>query len=114
PDNRHFNANSGAWNGADWVATANYVGGQGARDGQAWYYATGTGSRVRSGVFRMNGGTRLKDVVDGTSKTFAIGERTWECNAAAWVGNRNPAGNGFQGHYYTLGVVGDSQTDNDN
>lgn len=59
----------------------------------------------------MNGGTRLSDVVDGTSKTFAVGERSWDCNAAAWVGNRNPGGNGANGHYYTLGVVGDSQTD---
>jgi prepilin-type N-terminal cleavage/methylation domain-containing protein len=118
PDDRDFqNANgfgvpSGQWGPpTDWVATANYVGVLGNRDGRAWSFTTGTGSRERAGVFVHNAGHNLRDITDGPSNTFAIGERSWRCNAAAWVGNRNSNGAGFRGQYYVLGRVGDATTD---
>ena len=113
PDNRDFRHNGSAWNTPEWVATANYAGVVGNRDGQAWWFATGTGNRVRGGVFTHNAATKIRDVSDGTSATFMVGERNWKCNAAAWVGNRNPGGNQYRGQYYTLGRVGDAQTCND-
>ncbi|MCA9174146.1 MAG: DUF1559 domain-containing protein [Planctomycetales bacterium] len=43
----------------------------------------------------------MKDVVDGTSNTFLIGERdTLLCRGGTWIGVRNPRGNGTRGFYY--------------
>ncbi|WP_419193574.1 DUF1559 domain-containing protein [Kolteria novifilia] len=63
--------------------------------------------RSNDGMMVMSrGGTRrLADLQDGSSKTFAVGERSWRCNAAAWVGNRhtNPSARGPRGSDYTTG-----------
>ncbi|QDU63812.1 hypothetical protein Pan216_46930 [Planctomycetes bacterium Pan216] len=48
---------------------------------------------------------KIADIADGTSKTFAVGERSWRCLAGAWVGNRNPCGSGPRGADYALGRV---------
>ncbi len=48
----------------------------------------------------------LLEIVDGTSNTFMVGERDSEnCEAGAWVGNRNPNGCGWMGSPWTLGIA---------
>lgn len=48
--------------------------------------------------------TRFADITDGTAFTFLVGERDYRrCKGGAWVGNRNPGGNGNVGTPYTLG-----------
>jgi hypothetical protein len=43
----------------------------------------------------------IRDVTDGTSNTFLIGERdTLFCRSGTWVGVRNPRGNRVRGFYY--------------
>lgn len=48
--------------------------------------------------------TRFAEITDGTAFTFLVGERDYRrCKGGAWVGNRNPGGNGNVGTPYTLG-----------
>jgi len=64
---------------------------------------SGIGTAFRVG--KSNYPYRLRDITDGPSNTFLLGERTTYCAAAAWCGNRNPSGGGPQGADYTLGRV---------
>jgi prepilin-type processing-associated H-X9-DG protein len=43
-------------------------------------------------VFFGNSEISIKKITDGTSKTFAVGERDKFCLAATWIGVRNPYG----------------------
>jgi len=45
-----------------------------------------------TGVFFGNSAIAIKHITDGTSKTFAVGERDKFCLAATWIGVRNPFG----------------------
>ena len=45
-----------------------------------------------TGVFFGNSEISIKHITDGTSKTFAVGERDKFCLAATWIGVRNPFG----------------------
>ena len=107
PDDRHF---AGVGWPSEWTATSNYVGIHGNRQSRAWNWWLSTGDRVEEGLFVNNGRTKISDIKDGSSNTFAVGERRWLCNAASWVGNRNPPGTGMWGQYYTLARAGDATT----
>ena len=56
--------------------------------------AVATGAIPKSGPGRGPLGLRIKDVTDGTSKTWCIGERSKVNYAAVWVGAGNAAGYG--------------------
>lgn len=110
-DDRHFGL--APWpTGAsqEYTATSNYIGVHGNRQNRAFIWWTGTGDRVEHGIFKNNSTVSVAEIKDGTSQTFAVGERDWRYNAASWVGNRNPPGTGMWGQYYTLGRVGDGNT----
>jgi prepilin-type processing-associated H-X9-DG protein len=54
----------------------------------------------RGGVFAGNSHVAFKDVRDGTSNTFAVGERDTDlCRSGTWVGVRNADGTGSRGVY---------------
>jgi prepilin-type N-terminal cleavage/methylation domain-containing protein/prepilin-type processing-associated H-X9-DG protein len=106
-DDRHF---QGTGFPLIYSATSNYIGVHGNRNSRAWTWWISTGDRVEDGIFVNNGRTKIQDVTDGLSNTFLVGERNWKCDAASWVGNRNPPGTGMWGQYYTLGRVGDATT----
>ena len=93
---RHFNGvNSPA---GFQPSTSNYVGSKGMID------STCTGSTVNgkwvadqdrcnnTGIFFGNSSISTKQITDGTSKTFLLGERDKFCLAATWIGVRNPYG----------------------
>ena len=98
---RHFN---GAYSPTGFQpSTSNYVGSRGIDDAtcpgtgdqatQNWV-ATMTSLSMHActstGVFYGNSQAALKQITDGTSKTFMIGERDKFCLAATWIGVRNP------------------------
>jgi len=67
------------------TATSNYVGSFGnlwKTDPNLWT----TADYVGNGAFGSNSSVRTKDVRDGTSCTFAIGERGWRSFASVWAG----------------------------
>jgi prepilin-type N-terminal cleavage/methylation domain-containing protein/prepilin-type processing-associated H-X9-DG protein len=85
---RHFNgANSP--NGFQ-VSTSNYVGSKGTIDSDCPF---GDAERcANTGIFWGNSKVALKQITDGTTKTFLVGERDRFCLAATWIGARNPPG----------------------
>ena len=93
---RHFN---GAYSPTGFQpSTSNYVGSLGNIDAAC----SGTGDEAtrnwavdeercdNTGIFYGNSNTALKQITDGTGKTFMIGERDKFCLAATWIGVRNP------------------------
>jgi prepilin-type N-terminal cleavage/methylation domain-containing protein/prepilin-type processing-associated H-X9-DG protein len=87
--------------GTDFLpSTSNYVGNRGMRDatcpgsGSPWSpvkkCTTNTACCESDGVFYGDSQIATKDITDGTSKTFMVGERDEYCLAATWIGARNP------------------------
>ena len=62
-------------------------------------------SEDNNGMFYNNSSISLKDIHDGTSNTFMVGERDTRCAAASWPGNRNPPGPCHCGVYHNRGRV---------
>jgi prepilin-type N-terminal cleavage/methylation domain-containing protein len=60
-----------------------------------------------NGVFFGNSKTSIRSIVDGTSKTFLLGERDRYCLAATWIGVRNPAGPDSWSSNWALGHTRD-------
>lgn len=56
-------------------------------------------------AFERNGSTRFRDFKDGTSNSFLVGERDFECSAGVWAGSRNDGGPGPRGNNYVMGRV---------
>jgi prepilin-type processing-associated H-X9-DG protein len=87
---RHFNgANSPV---GFQPSTANYIGNRGTIDaGCPWLNGAPNKDRCDSnGVFYANSTVATKQISDGTTKTFMLGERNKFCLAATWIGARNP------------------------
>jgi prepilin-type N-terminal cleavage/methylation domain-containing protein/prepilin-type processing-associated H-X9-DG protein len=105
-ERRRFDGNG--WP-AERVARANYVAVAGTGDNGRRYNngVMALGYTPYSGPFPAPSQyvlqTRLAEIADGTSHTFLVGERSYRCKAGAWVGNRNPGGNGNADTVFTLG-----------
>ncbi len=61
--------------------------------------------RPPRGIFYTGSKINFRDITDGSSNTFAVGERNNRCGAGTWMGNRNPDGNGTEGNDYVLARV---------
>jgi prepilin-type N-terminal cleavage/methylation domain-containing protein len=60
-----------------------------------------------TGIFFGDSRVKNKDITDGTSKTFLIGERDRYCLAATWIGARNPPGPDMWSSNWALGHTRD-------
>jgi len=107
---RHFNDPTYAPNGFQ-PSTSNYVASKGTIDagcdgalvGGQWIINQPRCNN--NGVFFGNSAISIKNITDGTSKTFAIGERDKFCLAATWIGVRNPFGPDMWSSNWALGHV---------
>ena len=71
-------------------STSNYVGSKGIINSNC---PVGNQTRCNNnGIFFGNSQVAMKQITDGTSKTFLVGERDKFCLAATWIGVRNPLG----------------------
>jgi prepilin-type N-terminal cleavage/methylation domain-containing protein len=72
-------ANTGAGQGAANVATSSYMGCRGAFDGVTCTDSGGviTSHARANGLMRVNGRINFRDVTDGLSNVFAVGEVRW-------------------------------------
>jgi prepilin-type N-terminal cleavage/methylation domain-containing protein len=103
-------ANSSALTPRFLPSTSNYVGSRGIIDagcpgsGNPWVVDE---LRCNSnGVLFGNSDVSTKDITDGTSKTFIVGERDKFCLAATWIGARNPQdGSEIHSSLWTLAHV---------
>ncbi|HEX3598863.1 MAG TPA: DUF1559 domain-containing protein [Lacipirellulaceae bacterium] len=91
-------------------STSNYVGNHGTIDTKCTGNIDSSGNWVpdqaicnSNGVFFGNSQVGLKKITDGTDKTFMIGERDHYCEAATWIGAREPADSETNSYLWTLG-----------
>ncbi|MEX2308069.1 MAG: DUF1559 domain-containing protein [Pirellulales bacterium] len=91
-------------------STSNYVGSFGMRDNQCSTSPDGVPNKDlcnSNGIFFGDSSVSVKDITDGTSKTFLIGERDGFCLAATWIGTRNNADSQMHSFFWTLAHVAD-------
>jgi prepilin-type N-terminal cleavage/methylation domain-containing protein/prepilin-type processing-associated H-X9-DG protein len=102
-NNRHFGSGVGTAAGGLGnfrPAMSNYFGVMGNRDSANTFNP----NTRYNGVLFKDSGTKVRDIRDGTSNTFAVGERDNRfCRGGAWCGVRNPQGQGGRGIYTAVG-----------
>ena len=77
-------------------ATSNFMGVAGFWD---------IGDEPANGIFFPNSAIGFSHIRDGSSNTFALGERDFYCAAGLWIGVRDARGGGPRGADYVLGRV---------
>jgi prepilin-type N-terminal cleavage/methylation domain-containing protein/prepilin-type processing-associated H-X9-DG protein len=82
--------------------TSNYVGNVGYKDINR---PNNWNANPNNGVLYNRSVITFKDIPDGATNTFLVGERNQHCGAGSWIGNRNPSGGGTHGADYIFGRV---------
>jgi prepilin-type N-terminal cleavage/methylation domain-containing protein len=97
-------------------AASNYVGSRGffyqrychvngKKRGTGAFGVPYPGNCDNTGIFFAGSRVAMKDITDGTSKSFLLGERDYRCNAATWVGAANPPDVDLKMGYFTTAVT---------
>jgi hypothetical protein len=98
-DARHFDSDHSP--GGFEPSTSNYMAVKGLYDND--WCDLHEDNCLNNGVMFAESKTTFRDVTDGTSNTFLLGERNGRCLAGSWIGCRNPPGPDMYGSYYVLG-----------
>ena len=86
---------------------ASYAQSMGWRDALCWSPGLGAPSTTsKSGVFNHHSNTRFRDITDGTSNTFAIGEAASGFEICTGIGCTNPIPGVSSGHSWACGGAG--------
>lgn len=102
PGMRRNNFNNGQAGVTGWnPPTSNYPGSTGEPAGDV-RAPRQNNHRQPHGILFSLSTIGIRDVTDGTTNTFLVGERENRCGAGSWIGNRNPDGNGTHGNDYVL------------
>jgi prepilin-type N-terminal cleavage/methylation domain-containing protein len=59
---------------------------------RGFYQRSGKDNRKNNGAFYGESGVKIRDILDGTTHTFAVGEREARCHSVIWCGVRKPGG----------------------
>lgn len=95
-NDRRFNGGAGFAAHAFTPGVSSYIASNGYGPGR-------TGFEDNTGMFYGNSSLSFKDIVDGTSNTFAVGERDTDfCRSGTWVGVRNGNGGGSRGVFVVV------------
>lgn len=86
------------------LGTSNYVGVSGSRWSTPEQWVVNNVDPY--GTFWGDSRVKFRDITDGLSNTFIVGERDWELGwAANWVGQRNYTGTGIWGSRQNLAIL---------
>jgi prepilin-type N-terminal cleavage/methylation domain-containing protein/prepilin-type processing-associated H-X9-DG protein len=86
------------------IAKSNYVGSFGSH-WKAQRKDWGDADFQGNGLFGRNSGLRISKIIDGTSQTLAVGERSLRNYAAVWAGGNSWQGCGFSDNQMVLGTA---------
>jgi hypothetical protein len=86
-------------------ATSNYMGNKGFVDAGCQPAVNGGLRCLSNGIFYGNSKVANKEITDGTSNTFLVGERDGYCSSGTWIGIRNADGPNMFSSYYVLGRI---------
>ncbi len=98
----HFNGLGAPGGGVFRPPTNNYIGVCGYRDVNRPNFSD---RHPNGGMFYNLSALKFRDMTDGASNTFMVGERERRCGAGSWIGNRNPRGGGTHGADYLFGRI---------
>jgi prepilin-type N-terminal cleavage/methylation domain-containing protein/prepilin-type processing-associated H-X9-DG protein len=101
---RHFDATPYTPAGFQ-PATSNYVANRGFIDAGCQPQAFRKWRCLTNGVMHGGSEVSMKQITDGGSNTFLLGERDGYCWAGTWIGIRNADGPNMFSTYYALGRV---------
>ncbi|MFG0297536.1 MAG: DUF1559 domain-containing protein [Maioricimonas sp. JB045] len=100
----HFNGDAIGPDNSWRPPTLNYPGNHGGLAGDL-RVPDDTTDRHPQGLFFTGSAVKMRDITDGSSNTFMVGEREYRCGAGSWLGARNPDGNGTHGNDYHLARI---------